>query len=180
MFDGPLNWGDVPSWITAFATLALVGAGAVPLYRVGRERIRSQAEQVYVWTDRFSMGGDPEVDELVDECEVVVANASSGPVFDVNLRLLNLRWADDAELIDGCVFFGIPPDSRTNKVTLGELSWGDFIRDSPDSLRWPLEIEFTDAAGRRWYRDPDGRLHSGPRKPSLTDASTQHPSGGAP
>lgn len=113
------------------------------------------------------MGGDPEVDDLVNECEAVVHNASEGPIFDIELRLLNMSWVDDPVLIDGCTYFALQPESSTEPETLGELGWDDFIRAGNNSLRWPLEIEFTDASGRRWRREPTGKLLKGARTPRL-------------
>ena len=161
----PPAWGDIPTWITAIATVGLlIGAIITAIYAIRafreqsrevgilleqndrdiRDRRRDQASRVFVHEERYTYHavGKPSEKDIT----AYVHNTSEQPVYDVAFR-----WH----------------------------SWGEPYtenrRDEPlmpgakdhDSARVPLDADpeqfgafviFRDRAGVRWRAHPDGRF----------------------
>ncbi len=157
------EWGTVPDWVTAFGTLA---AFAVALRLLAKEltirreaeedRRREQARLVSAWTREPALttaGGLT--------LAVIARNGSAEPIYQVHVVLVspNSIHADDPEAATGQI--GTVEVSRPI-LPPGEASEGSFPMflggERTGLVPGPVGISFTDAAGRRWKRYPDGRL----------------------
>ncbi len=88
--------------------------------------------------------------------EATVHNGSMEPIYDIALRLLDWSWRSDREVvINSCRYEAISPGCEGEPRDLGPL--GPVPKGS-ESARPPVEVDFRDADGRRWRREPDGRL----------------------
>lgn len=152
-----LNWGDVPTWVTAFGT---VGAVVVALYLAGRdsrqrarERRRHQADNITGWLEFQSHPDQPPTLSLT------ILNGSSQLAYRVIASLVPVRGT-------------APPDWRNKgnhepkdfREFVGELRPGTTTRaiEYPGGgsfIRWAVELTFRDAAGQVWLRSADGRLN---------------------
>jgi hypothetical protein len=167
-------WADgAPNWLTAIATwgalVAAVFAGvtAKRLYDADRERDlkaavaeRSrQASQVVGWASwtnysrvalKLPEGGTSRVN-------LAVRNASGVPVYDVSVDY----WCR-GEHLGGQTFSVLSPtgeDPHHREIKAAGV--GALVakpRDPDARLDIRVAIEFTDALGVRWRRDPAGRL----------------------
>jgi hypothetical protein len=89
--------------------------------------------------------------------EATVHNGSMQPIYDIALRLLDWSWRSKREVvINSCRYGSISPGSEGELMdNLGPL--GPVPKGSESAVP-PLEVDFRDADGRRWRREPDGRL----------------------
>ncbi len=186
------SWGNVPTWVIAVTTLlALVAASFAALVTYELLRIESgrdsvaveerreredaqrweQASRVAAWYGRWSsvvkgpgMAADP---REWARWGAIISNASELPVYNVR------------------VSFCVPVDPsagqtwRQGERYLGALRLvppGEEHVEMPDHLRaeeangndqtWLVAIEFTDASGTRWLRDPRGMLAPAGARPA--------------
>jgi hypothetical protein len=158
---GP-DWGTVPDWLAAIGTLAAFGVALRLLAKElaarreqEEDRRSSQARLVSAWPT------DPQVEGGRLRVTVVVKNGSDEPVYQVHAVLVppDSPWAEDPEAGAGQV-----PAAEIGRMMLppGQKEEGRF----PMIMSilhtgigpGPVGISFTDAAGRRWKRYPDGRL----------------------
>jgi len=147
---------DIFDWVNlaaAVATAVFTGGGVVWgvfLYRGEVKRREAEAEeakraQANVVTASFRRPGDG------DAAEVTVRNASDQPISDVTLSIFD-------------------EDGRNGMYDLGMLPAGEdraaTVNIYPDVALAgnlaPFPFWFSDAHGRRWFRDWDGRLHHYP------------------
>ncbi|MGP4026148.1 hypothetical protein [Actinomadura sp. 3N407] len=171
-----LDWGDVPTWVSALvAVLTLVGLVLTVIYahriyrleserdeRAAEERraryeaeSRSQAEKIAAW---FAPASNDVPGE--NSFGAFVRNASDLPVFDIYPVF---RPASDGEPTDGGDWFfeniAVLPPHETKFILL-ELTEDEY-EEVPHHLRnemFLVEITFRDAAGVRWIRSADGSL----------------------
>jgi hypothetical protein len=142
---GP-DWGSVPDWLAAIGTLA---AFAVALRLLAKElaarreqeedRRQEQAHRVSIWMEHFGTEAAGNFMLLL-----VRSNRSDEPVYSVSF----------------CMEHPDEPGSVTREDTWPLLPPGTQT-DGPLVLTYPpgpATLTFTDAAGRRWKRYPDGRL----------------------
>lgn len=135
-----IDWGDVPTWISAITTLgALVAAGVIVYLEVRRDRRAAeqraredQANSVAAWHSTETDGH-----------HILVRNGSTLPVYRVVVGVVHNRGVTHEAVRM------IPP--------------GDFRIPFPEEIEdWPphtdLRLWFTDTAGRSWRRRADGRL----------------------
>jgi hypothetical protein len=158
---GP-DWGTVPDWLAAIGTLAAFGVALRLLAKelaVRREqeedRRRNQARLVAAWVTL------KEVSETEVRYSVVVRNGSDEPVFDGLCVVVPSATAFEWEVR----WLILPPhETKEDDLRLPEKLW----RSLWDAA---IELSFTDAAGRRWIRYPDGRLveRDRPRRRSRKD-----------
>lgn len=185
VFGGRGSWGNVPTWVLAVsALLALVAAAfaavaAYELLRVESRRHalaaeeqrtreeaqrRAQASKVAAWYGRWSSvvkgpGMTADHREWL-RCGAVISNASDLPVYNVRVSLCvavgssaRLTWRQ-GERFAGALRL-VPPGQE-------HVEMPDHLRTEEEASgnqpTWLAAIEFTDAAGVRWLRDPRGRL----------------------
>ena len=176
MCDWTLNWGDVPTWITALATiLALIAAvwavraswsvlrleqqredRAEKAEEERREQVHraAQADAVAGWIHRL----DAVYHDVAGTLETPpiwgakIVNVSLLPVYDVKVgfhRPNGRRLAD--------VDYGLLPPGETFVASPVNLAIEDPVGPGNEkSVR--VEVEFRDTAGRVWLRDRYGLL----------------------
>lgn len=150
-----MQWGNVPGWIEALATVGALVAAIVAVrasWRVlgieqARERDRlvegeraEQADRVAAW--------------LSLNPALTVLNGSSLPVYDVEIRI----YGEDGEhLTTGKWSVLAPGMLELGAVALEPL--GKYFRiDLATRQRGSLVMVFRDSAGRTWHRDAKGLL----------------------
>ena len=167
---------EFPAWLgavsTAFAFLAAMYAARYAARMWVLETVReerAQAALVAGWYDQKTVGSsgklhateEPEghpalVGESYTVTGIYLRNASQVPVTDVRYRL----FIGDGP-ISTPVSIGLLPPST--EPVFAEIPSGEVKRPEGQPLRVGLrptvELEFRDAAGLRWQRDPEGRLH---------------------
>jgi membrane protein implicated in regulation of membrane protease activity len=120
--------------------------------RAGEEERRSQAAQVTAWFEQTpgkTWAGH-------------IRNASDLPVFDVRTFFYYVaeKWQGgdwDPQMLGGPVEkIRVLPPQQDRFVAIPENVWGQMTDVSANSH--VVSIEFTDAAGNHWERDPRGAL----------------------
>lgn len=144
MLASLVQWGDVGTWVAGLATAgAFIVTAAVFVMQL-RDRRREDARQISAWVDSRNYGTSPPV------YDVKCRNGSPEPIY------LVLIVAGGIEHGMGKVLNVLGPKS-TQMVAIsvpGKVDEeGKVMPIDP-----PVHIRFTDAAGRRWGREPDGRL----------------------
>jgi hypothetical protein len=123
------------------------------------ENERRQAIHVAAWMlveqddgdgPREVEGADPSFDMRKAHVYEVVQNASEEPIWDVFVDAPTFHFADERSPLKWIPTIG-PHEIRKSEVTEPVISYN----------RIPLKMEFRDNAGRNWYRDVGGMLHSG-------------------
>lgn len=160
-----VDWGDIPTWVSAggavtavlFAAVAAIAAGRT--YRIesarhehalaeqrqhAASRRRAQAALVSAWWEGQARSPG-----------VYIRNASEVPVYQGHLTVVSRRDAGVASKLDIPV---LPPMSEPEfRKVPKEFAQAVPQRDDGDMVR--VRLTFTDAAGVRWLRDEYGRLH---------------------
>lgn len=162
-----IDWGDVPTWVSATTTfLALAAAGFIVLIELRRDKRAvtareraEQADQVAVWKAQTRPSGP----------KLLVHNGSNLPIYQVQVRLRH------------------PVDGVRSLLQEGQLPPGDHGYDYPDEVlaydelgnltldssdEWEHEIQFVDTASRAWKRWGDGVLT---RLPDIVARTTTVP-----
>jgi hypothetical protein len=158
---GP-DWGTVPDWLAAVGTLA---AFAVALRLLAKElavrreaeedRRRDQARLISAWL------ADPEDIDRNVWLMIIATNGSDEPIYGFHAVLVPSEspFTDDPEAGLGQVGTA---QFRRETLPPKETTRGMFqvVKDGivTGVMPGPVSISFTDAAGRRWKRYPDGRL----------------------
>lgn len=170
-------------WAEELSAIGTVGAFAVALtvlalqLRTSRreqdERRRTQARLVTAWFDQLRVVKDG--DSAALEGRIQISNLSDEPVYDIALRLGDPYFQHLP--YDGGVLH-LPSLAGESVLYLPLLApradkfhnWSQrFDRDEFPDLASPIEVplppwalwlgmEFRDAGGRRWTRQPNGRL----------------------
>ena len=179
-------WGDVPTWVTAVATIgALVAAGfaargAFRLLDVERRRdaeraeaeLQWQADLVAAWADREQQqrGRMPWTAE-----GAYVANGSPLPIYDVAVTWFypdasgNLEFRCEQAIKGGLVpsgggFYSLtnrgsgPPPHRRAVDVLDAHGAPVRAQEAEDLAQYRLSVAFTDTGGIRWLRGVNGLL----------------------
>lgn len=165
-----LQWGDVPSEISAMATVFALGFASVAAvaarrtYRIESERDRvnsaarqaqegfvrrTQAARVSAWWEKSADDGS---------WGAFVRNASEAPIYQVYLTILSPDDHTDAVKLH---FSSIPPSEQARFLPV-ELPSGEH-ESRPADRR--VKLTFTDSVGVRWTRNQYGRLSE--MEPSL-------------
>jgi hypothetical protein len=142
-----LNWGDVATWVTGIATIALFVVGFIQISTERKSRMKSesraQAELVSCWI----------VKEDQDLTWIVVQNYSSQPIYEVVVSRVRVGQLGDSleEYIGGGQrYIPIAPPGTgyvwVHQFTIGMMHHTGF------------EIAFRDTVGRNWVRKPNGEL----------------------
>lgn len=160
-----VQYGDLPTWISAVASLAALAfaaaatVAAIRVYRIesGRDRIaaaetrqreeqarRSQAVLVSGW-----WGGDPHGRR--PRAGALIRNASDAPVYQVTISVLDPVVPDSSATLSVPV---VPPSETPGFYPVPDAGPGSAAVQGEQRV----ELSFTDAAGLRWLRDQRGRL----------------------
>ena len=150
----PPAWGDIPTWISAVATIGLL-IGAIVTARYAIKAFRKQAAEVAI----LAKQNDRDIAERhqaqaarvftgVEDVRPRYAhpyakNGSDFPIYDAQFwqaRTGDLSDPDDARMIPPG---GLAADSR-------DISYLDALANTV--------LTFRDAAGARWIRMPDGTI----------------------
>lgn len=152
---------DWPAWVQAVGSVVAFASGAAVFALNRRDSLRAQAKQVYVnfvggeFTEGVTHPG--KAPQRTATSKFRVHNDSDGPIYDVIILARSWEWnSGDWPLENQYVFF---------KVLVAHEVSGDNQIDTPHPIEWkpdrvrpPLELRFTDAAGRRWRKRPDQRI----------------------
>lgn len=152
-----LNWGDVATWITGIATIALFVIGFIQIrnerrFRISREKElenlkkREQSEHISAW-----LVGKTQND---NKRWVAILNQSKQPIYQVVVNVVTLSQRGDeipeSERQLACISVAPPGQGYTSVAAV------DFAH--PGHGRAGVEIAFQDGAGRSWLRKPNGEL----------------------
>ena len=148
---GGVEWGAFPEWLEAVGTLGALSFALFQYRNYLGDQARQQASKVSVWASQYRYPSSGP-----SSATAVVYNGSDQPVYDCSLRLLSWDWRTKPERLHGIRFPVIQPQSKTggHRVDNGLTA----PPESEGVVSPPYEIEFSDAAGHRWVRKPDGRL----------------------
>ncbi len=184
VFGGRGSWGNVPTWVLAvtmllaFVAAAFAGLVTYELLRVELQRDavaaegrrqredaqrRAQASRVAAWYGRWSsvvkgpgMAADP---REWARWGAIISNASELPVYNVRVSFClavdpsaGLSWRHGERYLGALRL--VPPGEE--HVEMPDHLRADEANGSEQT--WLVAIEFTDASGSRWLRDPQGRL----------------------
>lgn len=143
-----------PEWLSALTSLLLVVIGAAGLYVAPRNRMRAQAELVSAWPEHWRY-----LHEL-EGFDAFVLNNSRQAIYSVGVKLMPINWPAETEPIVHRMIGVIPPGNESEPVGMPPLNGPKRKSRHGGNLSMPppVEIEFYDANGRRWRRDPDGVL----------------------
>lgn len=181
-FGGQASWGDVATWVLAVIALAVLfaatfaGLMAYELLRVelGRdhvaaeerrlsedERRRGQASLVAAWFGK-RQGIEPFL-----TWGAIISNASPLPVYDVRVSFCvavpaasGLTWRQGERYSSPDLIHVLAPGEHHAAIPSDIFRSEDVFRpeDAGGKTEWLVAIEFTDASGQRWVRDPSGGL----------------------
>jgi hypothetical protein len=193
VFGGRGSWGNVPMWVLAVTTLLAFVAAAFAalvtyeLLRIESRRValavaelrqreeaqcRAQAARVAAWYGRWSsvvkgpgMTADP---REWRRWGAIISNASDLPVYNVRVSFCvavdpsaGLTWRQ-GERFAGALRL-VPPGEE-------HIEMPDHLRTDEEASgnqpTWLVAIQFTDAFGARWLRDPQGRLEPADADPA--------------
>jgi hypothetical protein len=125
------------------------------------DRHRAQASQVTAW---FALDWDPSIDSA--PWRALIRNASADPVFDVRVFFHRLQRVTGGEWVLTAAGGPSPyrtapvlPPAAERRVDMPAAVRAMFGDHSVTDLNCVVSIEFTDAAGNRWERDPRGALN---------------------
>jgi hypothetical protein len=182
VFRHQFHWGDVPTWLMAVTTLlalaAAVFAGMVAYALLSiederdlkgrRDQAEEQARKVAAWYDTWEAPPlfGPDAPRPALEPEVVqgarISNASDLPVYHVRVSFCVpvdpwQDWREGVRYTPPKVRTVLPPGNETQELP-------DDVREQhqQSTAEWQVVIEFTDAAGKVWRRDAQGRLLTPP------------------
>jgi hypothetical protein len=153
------EWGTVPDWVTALGTilaflvaLRLLAKELAAHHEAEEDRRRAQVRLVAGWVTPPRPDPQAPANFVFD---LVIRNASEEPIYDLNAVMVppNGPHANDPE--------AAPPTVGAARIQRGTLPPDEYVelrfRMVP-TMPGILGMSFTDAAGRRWKRYPDGRL----------------------
>lgn len=156
-----IDWGDIPTWVSAITTLgALIAAGWVVRIELKRDdraltarASAEQADKVAAWPGGRRAGTYFIVlrnssDLPIYDVAVFAARADSGGPPPMAIERLDLLPPGDREI----PFFV----TKEPRFTATRVGFDEPIVD--DEQKWLVVLEFSDSAGRRWRRDNRGRL----------------------
>lgn len=135
-----IDWGDVPTWISAITTLgAFIAAGTVVYIELRRDKRHREAADRAEQADRVAVWH-----EAKPRSRVVILNGSPLPIHTVTVTFIHNGTAVHAA-VDGPV----PPGEHRIPIP-GVIG--------PNAGTAGMAIWFDDTAGRSWFREADGTL----------------------
>jgi hypothetical protein len=153
-----LQWGDVATWVggisTSIALLLTYG-----LLRITRreqrtllaEKREAQARLVSAWTSKIQQDSSSSTHSIT----ITLQNSSDEPVYGLRTAVGSEWSGKDIEYVELGLDYIVPPKSHHNKEIALQLSLtGDGIVKS----LFPVELLFSDSAGKYWHRDRYGSL----------------------
>lgn len=151
-----VEWGSVGEWLVLITFAAGVFTYALDYLR----RIREHAERVNpvpVSAFRYAKGNSSA------NVKYVVINTGPDPVYELRVDLLDWEWNQKRNRrrctpLRSQVIAVLPPDHSPDYAEMTEIDASDLKPPKQGFLLAPLRIEFRDSAGRRWRKDPDGKL----------------------
>ncbi|TYB94055.1 hypothetical protein FXF53_27415 [Micromonospora sp. WP24] len=167
------EWGDVPTWVGAVASLGALTAATVAarvakrVYQIESERdqqaeadrrereleaMRAQASRVSAWWDTAYRVDDAGQRYSLGRA-ALVRNASELPVHSVRVFFHAPLEGGGYEHFGPAIKAVVPPGSVPIDV------YPPVGLSSVESADVVVEIEFIDAGGLQWKRDTGGRLH---------------------
>jgi hypothetical protein len=145
-------WGDVATWIGAVGTVAAAWVAVVLYLQARREHRRAQARQISGWVPGgvslipagMPIGASPlTAQQQMVSLLIAIRNSSSEIISDVKATPVGPDGAD----------LGVSPTGWTD---IGPGQTIEITHSEPDNGRARgevrLNLQFTDAAGRRWER----------------------------
>jgi hypothetical protein len=163
-----VDWGDVPGWIQAGATVALLVAAVIAgvlasrIYKIesardrryAEERQKDQASLVSAWVERRDSA------LLLGEGAagpghfLILKNASVLPVYDVSVRYF---IPEASKFVEHSHPIGLlVPGERAERIARPADAELGKLKLMHSSLR--VHLSFIDSHGQRWQRPPDGGL----------------------
>jgi hypothetical protein len=155
---GSVQWGDVATWVGGIATSAALFFTYGLLRITRREQRTAQAEKreaqarlVSAWMSQIHQ----ETSSSKYSVTVILQNSSDEPVYGLRAAV-GAEWSGaDIEYVEFDLDYIVPPKSRQQKeIVLQFTRAGAYAARS--SL--PIELLFSDSAGKRWHRDRYGSL----------------------
>jgi hypothetical protein len=153
-----VQWGDVASWIGGLATAVALFL-TYGLLRITRgeqkalqaEKTEAQARLVSAWTSHLQLAPDRSA------CSVTVTlkNSGSEPIYGLRVAVGSGWTAKKPDYSELELVYVLPPKSEQDKDTVVQL---DTTQNAAGQSTLPVEMLFSDGAGRYWHRDRQGRL----------------------
>jgi hypothetical protein len=176
------DWGNVPAWIGSVVTSVSVAVAAISYRRNVAEKISGQASLIAAWISS----------QMSDDGTVVrslrVSNGSDTSVYEICIFLSGsdhphvIPEVPPKSTITPEVTLPPPPPAESGKpavtTELGITFFGVSMTAKAQDVQLESAppIEFRDAVGRRWRREPDGKLHRSARRSyMLTSYSVKLP-----
>jgi hypothetical protein len=153
-----VQWGDVATWVGGIAT-AIALFLTYALLRVTRreqralqlEKRQAQARQVSAWTSQIRETSDRSAYSVT----VTLKNSGTEPVYGLRIAV-GSGWTGKPITYDELdLFYIVPPVSQLEKEKVLQL---DPAPNGRVESNLPVEMLFSDAAGRYWHRDREGGL----------------------
>jgi hypothetical protein len=152
-----LDWGSVPTWVGTIVTGASALLAAFSYRRSVRDKEREQASKVAAWIEVSYKG-------LERERRLRVANRSEGSIFALFVEPPEAPELRLAELPAGKMAVAVLPAGTPGnvkkqdvEVNLALIKFSGGTREEAVAVTWPV-VEFMDALGRNWRREPTGTL----------------------
>jgi hypothetical protein len=164
-WEANMIWGDVATWVTGIATIALFIIGFIQIRNERLSRIKSakerEAHQIRAQAELISCW---KVKDTRDLTWIAVLNHSTQPIYQVIVTRVKIGVEGDSsgEYTDaGLVGVAIAPPGMQDLIEIappgtGYISFPQFIIGMHH--RTGFEISFIDAAGINWVRKANGEL----------------------
>lgn len=159
-YDWPfvIDWGNVPQWVAAVFTSAGVLLAAFEYRRAIENRRTEQARKVSVIYELVEW--DYSVDDRFGRARVKVSNGSDLPIYDINVAVTewDFKWivGDHTRTISN-----LPANQESTPIEFDRISLPPRSGEGillHGTLNPPVRLSFTDSAGKRWTRLPNGHL----------------------
>lgn len=151
--------GDLATWVTGIATIALFVIGFIQIRNEREARIKSekeaellkariQAEHIAAWEVKVIADK-----KHIDWLWIAVSNQSSQPVYQAIVAVVLISHMGKPSNVDKpqkIICIGIVPPGQGYAAV--EYEFGGAFR------RIGVEVGFTDSVGRNWLRKADGEL----------------------
>jgi hypothetical protein len=152
-----IQWGDVGTWVGGIAT-ALALFLTYVLLRITRreqtaqqdEQRRAQARLISAWPAGAKHDGDGPRDSVT----IVLQNESNEPIYSLRAAVGRAWTGEKIGYREARLDYIMPPKSKQEQPV--PVDWPrlpDGAQISP-----PVELIFSDAAGKFWHRDRYGAL----------------------
>jgi hypothetical protein len=153
-----LQLGDIGTWVGGVATAAalFLTYGLLRLTRreqktLQAEKRQAQARLVSAWTSRIQQASDPSAYSVT----VTVKNSGSEPIYGLRIAVGSGWTGNRSEYDELELVYILPPKSQQDMTTVMQLG---SHRNGDTQSTLPVELLFSDGAGRYWHRDRQGGL----------------------